>query len=199
MRNSGSWQRVIALCATAWLLPGDVWAATRSLKLVTVKGEGAFNDVRARRANPPEVEVRDDEERPVANAEVSFTLPFSGAGGAFPGGERTLRTRTNTQGRATAEGLTPNGIEGRFVIVVEAFYEERKARALIHQSNTSAVESGASHGKRWLVLSSLAGAGLTAALLAVRGGSSSGQSTPQVAAPLPTSVSISGVTVGGPR
>lgn len=168
----------------------------RSLSIAVVSGEGAFNDLRGRRAVTPVVDVRDQNGRAVPGAEVTFTLPFSGAGGVFPRGERILHVRTDAQGRAAADGMVPNGMEGRFAIVVEASKDDVSTRTLIHQSNTRAVGEGGSSSKRWLVLASLVGAGITGTVVAL---SSSGGSTPEVAPARPTLVSVGGVTVGGPR
>ncbi|MBL8214293.1 MAG: hypothetical protein JNK87_26470 [Bryobacterales bacterium] len=168
----------------------------RSLTIAVVNGEGAFNDLRGRRAVTPVVDVRDQNGRGVPGTDVTFTLPFTGAGGTFPRGERVLRVKTDAQGRAMAEGMAPNGIEGRFAIVVEASKDDTSARTLIHQSNTRAVGEGGSRSKRWLVLASMVGAGITGTVVAL---SSSGGSTPAVEPVRPTLVSVGGVTVGGPR
>jgi hypothetical protein len=71
------------MLTVALLLPPPGWGQQASgpqsnlvapesggLKIVVLKGEGAVNNIKARTATPPVVEVRDVEDKPVAGAEV---------------------------------------------------------------------------------------------------------------------------------
>lgn len=103
--------------------------------MIAIQGEGATNHIKARSAVQPAVEVRDENEKPVANAQVVFQLPASGPGGVFYDLARTQTARTNERGQAVASGLTPNNIEGRFEIKVTASAGEATTSIVIAQNN----------------------------------------------------------------
>ncbi len=107
----------------------------KSLKMIATQGEGATNRIKARSAVQPAVEVRDENDKPVPNAQVVFQLPASGPGGVFYDLARTQTARTNERGQAVASGLTPNNIEGRFDIKVTASAGEARTSIVIAQSN----------------------------------------------------------------
>lgn len=107
----------------------------KSLKMIAIQGEGATNRIKTRSAVQPAVEVRDENEKPVANAQVVFQLPASGPGGVFYDLARTQTARTNERGQAVASGLTPNNIEGRFEIKVTASAGEATTSIVIAQNN----------------------------------------------------------------
>jgi hypothetical protein len=167
----------------------------QALKLITLRGEGAFNDIKRRTAENMVVVVKNQIDQPVAGAKVVFTLPFSGAGGTFDRNERTYTATSGADGRATAGTMRPNSIEGRFNIRVSATYSGKEASAVISQTNTLAGshpdQSG--HGKLFLVLALLGGAGAGVGLAVGRGGSSA---PPPV---VPTSLTAGAISVGGPR
>src|SRR6266545_372982 len=111
------------------LMPAPVWSQqvsgpqsrlvdqqTGGLKIVTIQGEGAVNSIRSKTATQPVVEVRDEQDKPVAGAEVVFQLPAAGPGGVFNGWMRNQTARTNAQGQAGVSGYVPNDEEGRFNI-----------------------------------------------------------------------------------
>ena len=171
---------------------------TAGLKLVVLQGEGAFNDIRRKTGRDPVVEVRDEKDRPVAGAQVVFTLPEAGPSGTFAGGGQTHTTTSGANGMAAAPGLKPNDVEGRFPIRVTATLGGRTASITISQNNTlagGAVATGQQRGggKKWLLV--VVGAGASGGVLAAtrRGGSSA------PAPPPPTVLSAGTVTVGGPR
>ncbi len=169
------------------------------IKIVVVQGEGALNNIKARTATAPVVEIRDDNDKPVAGAEVVFQLPVSGPGGVFNGWMRTQTTRTDAQGRAAATGMTPNDEEGRFNIKVTAHDGKRSASTVIAQSNSrtggnTGQKADNSHKKVLIVLGILAVAGIVGGIAGTRGADSGGglSSSPVTIAPGP-------VTVGAPR
>jgi len=107
----------------------------KSLKITVTQGEGAKNSIKARSATQPAVEVRDENDKPVADAQVIFQLPASGPGGVFYDWMRTQTARTDERGQAASSGLTPNDIEGRFNIKVTATAGDATAGIVIAQSN----------------------------------------------------------------
>lgn len=170
------------------------------LRMVVLQGEGAFNDIQRKTGRDPVVEVRDENDRPLAGAQVVFSLPESGAGGTFEGGIRTFTTTSDPNGMASARGLKPNSVEGRFQIRVMASVGGKTGTVAITQSNTlagGAVVPGqhGGGGKKWLLL--LVAGGAASGILAAKSGGS--KSTPPPAGPAPTILSTGTVTVGGPR
>jgi hypothetical protein len=168
------------------------------LKLTAVQGEGAANNIRAKTSTPPVVEVRDDQGKPVAGAEVVFQLPAAGPGGVFNGWMRNQTARTNEQGQARAEGFTPNDEEGRFNIKVIATSGTKTASLVIGQSNVrgpAGAKAKGSSKKTVLIILGLAAAGGIAAGIAAGGGDDSNP----VAVAVPITISAGVISVGGPR
>lgn len=169
------------------------------LKIVVIEGEGAINDIRRRTATAPVVEVRDENEKPVAGAEVLFQLPPAGPGGVFHGWMRTQTVRTDAQGRAATSGYTPNDQAGRFNIKVTATMGNKTGSLVIGQSNAyrSGSAPGASNGRSgWWKIA--LGVGATGAIIgAVAATRNGGTSTPAAAAPI--TITPGPITVGSPR
>ncbi len=114
------------------------------LQIDILDGEGALNNIRARTAREPIVQVTDKNHKPVAGALVIFAIqPGSKSGhglihhapSASFHGAKTIRVRTDENGKATAHGLTPNGQAGSFVIQVTAVSGGMTATTLIHEQN----------------------------------------------------------------
>jgi hypothetical protein len=175
-------------------------AGPKSLKISATQGEGAKNSVKARSATQPAVEVRDENGKPVANAQVIFQLPASGPGGVFYDWMRTQTARTDERGQATASGLTPNDIEGRFNIKVTAIAGDATASIVIAQSNIERAGKDLTvAGKtRWwkpvLILGIAAAAG--GGVYAARRGS--GVNTATVVT-TPVTITPGPITVGNPK
>jgi hypothetical protein len=165
------------------------------LKVTVVQGGGAINDIKHGIGHPPAVEVRDENNQLVSDAEVVFTFPAIGAGGTFSNGQRTITVTTNGQGIAQAGDVRPNVVEGRFSILVTARYRGKEGTVGIVQSNTAAGSAVTSKGskKKWIIIAVIGGAGVGAAL-ALKGGSSSSAGGGTV-----TTLSTGTITVGGPR
>jgi len=177
-------------------------AAAQDLKIVTLQGEGAVNDIKSKTVTEPVVEVRDSRELPVADAEVVFQLPAMGPGGMFPDRGRVLTTRTNGQGQAAASGLLPNNETGRFNIKVTAGSSGRTASAIIAQSNSrdlgaSVRSANRSKSRKWKILAVVGGAAVAGGVYAATRGGSSAPTPPPVVPAI--SVTTGPVTVGGPH
>ncbi len=177
-------------------------AAAQDLKIVTLQGEGAVNDIKSKTVTEPVVEVRDSRELPVADAEVVFQLPAMGPGGMFPDRGRVLTTRTNGQGQAAATGLLPNNETGRFNIKVTAGSSGRTASAIIAQSNSrdlgaSVRSANRSKSRKWKILAVVGGAAVAGGVYAATRGGSSAPTPPPVVPAI--SVTTGPVTVGGPH
>lgn len=167
------------------------------LKIVVLKGEGAVNSIKSRTATPPVVEVRDEEDKPVAGAEVVFQLPAGGPGAVFNGWMRTQTARTDAQGQAEAQGMTPNDQAGRFNIKVTATHGKRTASVVVAQSNAIGANGAQARSSRktlWVVIGVAAAAALAGGIAASRNGSDSAAPTTA-----PIGISAGPVTVAGPR
>jgi hypothetical protein len=173
-------------------------AQSGDLKIVVVQGEGVRNNIRAKSATAPVVEVRDPSDKPVAGAEVVFQLPATGPGGVFHGWMRTQTVRTNEQGQAVASGYTPNDEEGRFNIRVTASTRTQNGSVVISQVNARNGPGSSAPSSRsgWWKVAAIAGAaalggGIYAAV--------SGDETTTVAQRNPVIITAGPVTIGGPR
>ena len=106
-----------------------------------IEGEGAVNIIQQKTAVAPVVEVRDQNNLPVAGAVVRFTIA-GGKQAAFAGGSQTITVTTNAAGRAAAAALNPLG-NGAVQIQVQATFQGQTAAATIAQTNVmTAAQSG---------------------------------------------------------
>src|SRR3954454_16829230 len=80
------------------------------LQILVIGGEGSINNVKQRTAREPVVEVRDENNRPIAGAVVFFKVPDFGASGTFTNGSKFLTVTTDSQGRAVATNFQPNKV-----------------------------------------------------------------------------------------
>lgn len=209
MRNT-TYRAMSALLSLLLALPGMSWAqqpqetpaatsaaqapAPASIKLMVVQGEAAINNIEKRVVTEPIVEVRDQENRPVAGAEVVFTTPPSGPSATFFGASRSYTVKSDESGRARGTGLSPNVEEGTYPIDVTATLGNLQTSVSITQTNARAPElkTDKKNGIGWRLLTAIA-AGAAAGIVAVsRRDSNNGSSTP-------TSISVGGVSVGAPR
>lgn len=163
------------------------------LNLRIVEGQGSINNVRTRSARAPVVELRDDQNKPVAGASVTFQTPFAGPGAVF-GSERVLVTQTDSEGRAIGRGLVPNGVTGPFEIHVTAAFNSKVVSASIRQINASPAESRSSKKVLWITLAAGAAAG---GVLAATHGHSSSSGVPSV--PVTSTLSAGASTFGPPQ
>ena len=134
--QQASFQAVAVVLSCLLLFNGPLAAQARpGLKIIVVDGEGAINNIQLGSGREPVVEIRDETDRPLSGAKVTFSLPERGPGGTFFGASRNVTLATDEQGRATATGFRPNLQEGRFQIQVTAVAGEKTATAVITQSN----------------------------------------------------------------
>jgi len=172
-----------------------------TLKVTAVEGEGAKNNIRTRTGTQIVVEVRDEADKPVAGADVVFQLPAAGPGGVFNGWMRSQTGKTNAQGQAGTNGLTPNDEDGRFNVKVTATLGDKTGSLVVAQSNvrgngSSAASTKASNKKLWTIIAIAAGAAVGGGVAAASGGD---KGTTSSTATVPVTISAGTVTVGGPR
>ncbi|MEZ5353296.1 MAG: hypothetical protein R2762_11720 [Bryobacteraceae bacterium] len=176
-------------------------AADTFLKIEILEGEGAFHDTKRRVGSDIAVVVKNERGDAVSNAEVIFTVPSFGAGGAYADGSNSFKALTDDQGRARSMGFKPNQLDGRFNVKVTASSPGRQGQVVVSQTNSRAVKAiaapGAGGGGKSKLILGLVGTGATVGLLVSRfvGG---GNSTNTPSRP-PTTLSVGGISVGGPR
>ena len=205
-RSREFYRRLVAIVLVCFL-PATVFAQdTSALRLAVISGMGAVNDVRSNMIIPTIVELRDNRDVPVTRGAVNFLLPESGPGGRFADGSRSSFVLTDRNGRASLTGFIPNQVEGPFQIAVEASFAGNSVRTMIRQYNnafpvsTSARQSDSppsasrGAGKSRKILPTL----LVAVAVAV-GGIAMIKNRGNGNTPPNTTVSIGGVSVGGPR
>ncbi|HEY1754844.1 MAG TPA: hypothetical protein VGG72_05575 [Bryobacteraceae bacterium] len=165
-------------CLLAWnsLLAQDAPPPTH-LSLVVLQGEGEANRAGERVATSPSVRVEDQNNMPVSNAAVVFTLPTSGPSGEFEGGAKTLTVLSNDKGVADAgvRGLKANDVTGQMQILVNVTYRGQTANTVITEFIVAPNGVPNAHhgktGKIVLILALVAG-GAAGAVLATRKSSS---------------------------
>lgn len=194
-------QRLTGLKIATLALAGSILWAQTPLKIRPVRGDGAFNNIKTGTSQEIEIEVRDENDRPVSGADVTFLVPLGGAGGSFPGGGNTFKTRTDEAGSAKAPAMRLSPVEGRFNIKVTATKDDRTGSAVLSQVTTSAggsvAKQGGGSGRGRLILG-LVGTGASVGILLTRlggGGSNSPSAPPRP----PTTLSVGAIAVGGPR
>lgn len=165
-----------------------------------MEGEGAINNIKQRTSRDPVIQVVDENDRPVAGVAVVFTLPSRGASGVFANGARSLTILTDSQGMATATGLTPNNVAGNLSIQVSASHQGQTASAVIAQTNVAAGAgmSAATIG----IIGAIAAGAAVGAVIAFSGDDSTpspgGPSTPPTTPSGTATVRPGGVTIGAP-
>lgn len=120
-------------------------AAPQALHIVILDGEDALNNIRERTAREPIVQVEDENHKPVAGALILFSIQngSDGAGASF-NGVSSLSVTTDAEGKATAHGLLPNQVQGKYSIAVQATLGTLVATAIIAQSNVVGGAGGGS-------------------------------------------------------
>lgn len=149
----------LALLMVQGLLPAQEAAAPK-LNIVVIRGDGAINNIKSRTAREMIVEVRDENNKPVAGASVAFLLPDSGPGVVSSNGSRMVSSMTDANGRAAARGLKPNGQSGNYNVQVRANFQQSFGQVVVAQSNVIAAGAAIS--------------GLTAALIVVGAAAAAG-------------------------
>lgn len=181
-------------------------AGEQKFRLVVVRGEGDQHNVKKGRATSQAVvEVRDENDRPVAGVLLTFTLPNQGASGAFVGGSQMTTVATGPTGQASVT-FTPNNLQGAFSLKVSGAVQGQSLAATIAQTNIAIGAAALSTGAIIAIVAVAAGAAVGAGVLAGGGNNNNrvGPAAPPVnpvtpAPPLRIGVSPGGVLISGPR
>ena len=157
-------------------------ASATELKIRVLEGNNIVNSISLGQSIAPVIEVRDQNDMPIEGATVVFTLPQSGPGGTFPGGNFSFTVLSNAQGQATCP-FRANGLSGKFRIKVVATAGTRTGEIDFSQTNSTAAYAGRIQPARplykrwyfWAIVGGAAAAGLT--IWATKGSSSSSNTT----------------------
>ena len=150
-------------------------AAPNKLFIQVIEGEAALNDIRARTAREPIVQVEDENHKPVAGALVIFTTPGSGPSATFANGLTSFQTTTLADGKAVATGFKPNGISGSYQIQVHASVGHLSTVSVINQTNVAPPPTPVAHAatrtfpvKVVAIVAAVAAGAVVAVVLATR-------------------------------
>jgi hypothetical protein len=167
------------------------------LQILVIGGEGSINNVKQRTAREPVVEVRDQNNRPVAGALVLFEAPGNGPSGTFIGGSRTLRVTTDAQGRASGQGFQPNNSNGNFNLQVTATVQAVTVATVIHMQNVGgAAAANVAHAGHVKLIAIVVAVGAAAAAGGAYAATHTGNNG--TAPPVPAAtISAGSGTVGG--
>ena len=108
LRGSRSALLLVLVCCAAALIPSPTHAQA-GLNVIVIDGDEAANIVAGKIAAEPVIEVRDRDDRRVANAIVRFVIRKTARNrlaAAFRNGQAEVRTLTDATGRASANFLT---------------------------------------------------------------------------------------------
>ncbi len=173
---------------------------TEKLRVIVLQGQGATHEIARGLTALTVVEVRDENDRPVEGAVVTFRLPESPQVGSFAGGIMSQTSRTNSQGQAGMAGFVPSQNSGSVVIKVTAVFGKLMGRATITQNTTQSFLPETAKSKsfwqkwRWPIIIGAGGAIVGGVWAGRRGGST--------AATIPDpsiGVTPGPIVIGGPR
>ena len=174
----------------------------QSLKILVLTGEQEMNDLERRVMATLVVEIRDQNDRPVEGADVTFRFPASGPGATFRDEKVTNTVRTNVQGQAQATGWSANSLVGPFTVNVTATYGNQMGQGTVHMLNVTRVTDDMTKdrkrkrawwaSRKWqFLMAAGAGAAITGIVLAARGSGSAAATPPTI------TISPGTITIGG--
>ena len=125
---------ILLILVCPWCAQGQTPVPLK-LQILIIGGEGSINNIKQRTAREPIVEVRDENNRPVAGAIVLFEAPERGASGVFLNGSRTTTVTTDANGQAVGRDFKPNQSAGDMQMTVTASLNGLTASTVIRMRN----------------------------------------------------------------
>lgn len=166
----------------------DAQEQPKQLKILVIRGDEPIENVKVRTTREPIIEVRDENDRPIAGAAVFFRLPANGPSGVFPvNNTQVLTVTTDAQGRAAAR-FVPNRVEGNTSLQVTASHSGLTASTSI-PFTVSPPPAVPPLGKMAII-----GAIGAATVVGIVAATRNGNNTPAAS---PTTITAGGTTVGG--
>lgn len=164
---------VLAVLCSAALLTAQNAPPEGPFQLVVLRGDNAQNNIKKGRATRQVVEVRDRNNKPVAGVLLTFSLPKTGASGAFVDGSQVTTVTTDQVGQASVT-FQPNSVAGSYNVEVNGNVNGQAVSGQIAQTNVAAA-AGVSGATIGIIAAVAAGAAVGIGLgLANNNGSSSG-------------------------
>ena len=177
--------------------PPESLPVVESLKVISLAGNHAMNDLERRVMTPLVVQVLDQNSRPVEGAQVVFRFPLNGPRAEFSNQQPAQTVRTNADGQAAAVGWMAHEV-GTFQVHVTASRGNELGETTLSMTNVNRVVGDGKEkqktwwSNKWAKIAVIAGAAgvAVAVVLLTRG---SGKSTTTVTG-IPGSP-----TIGGPQ
>lgn len=169
------------------------------LHVIVLQGQGATHEAARGLAALTVVEVRDENDKPVEGAIVTFRITQDTPAGSFAGGKLSATARTNAQGQAGMSGFIPGQQPGNLEIAVTAVLGNLAGRATISQRTVESFQPEVKAKTfwqkwKWPILIGAGAAAGGGVWLGTRGGGSSGSKPTN-----PTIIISPGpIGVGGP-
>lgn len=181
-------------------LPDSSRAALQDrLRLIVLQGQGATHEAARGLAALTVVEVRDENDKPVEGATVTFRLRQDARAGSFAEGKLSFTGRTNSQGQVGMNGFIPSQQPGAFDMTVTAIFGNLTGQTTISQRTVDSLLPTVTKKTFWQKWKwpIIIGAGVAiggGAWAGTRGGSSGTSSSP------PTIIVSPGPpAIGGPQ
>ena len=170
------------------------------LRVIVLQGQDATHEAARGLAALTVVEVRDENDKPVEGAAVTFRIPQDAQAGSFAGGKLSYTGRTNSQGQVGMTGFIPSQQPGNLDITVTAVFGNLMGQAKLSQRTVASllptVKSKTFWQKwKWPILIGV-GAAIGGAVWAGTRGSGGGAKLPD-----PTIIVSPGgpIVIGGPQ
>ncbi len=171
----------------------------QNLRVIVLVGQGEANDLERRVMAPLAVQVLDENDQPVENADVVFRFPPTGPTAVFANQESARTMKTDSTGQARATNWMANNQVGNFQVHVTATYRNQTGQATVLMSNVSRIVEGKTKGRHWwssktakiLIIAGVAGAVAGILYATVGGGGGKGSTT--------VTISPGAPTLGGPQ
>lgn len=172
--------------------------AGAQIRILTLEGEGAINNIRSGRAGQITVRVESEEGTPLRGAPVTFILPMTGASGQFSNGTKSIIVVTDNSGRANVL-LRPNSVAGNLQVRLTASHNGKTARGIVSQVNMVVPgSSGGGAGKMVAILAIISGAAAGGALAYTQVRNKDPRSGPSAAVVVPIVITPGNSTAGAP-
>ena len=185
---------VLAFYSITLLAQNQETSRPPSIKVEVLAGQATTNNIKTRKGVEPVALVTDERGQPVSGVMVIFTLPDTGPGGTFADGSKRAIVYTDSEGKATARGLTPNTTPGKFQIMVNASFHGFTASTTASQTNV--MPEGGKSSSKLIAILAIAGGAVAAGVVAAGSGGGSSQS-PSVPSSRPATTLTPGTPVFG--
>jgi hypothetical protein len=173
---------VLVLCACAnELSAGPIADSKDALQINILAGHDVVVPADSKRGSDIRIRVTDRNNRPVEGAVVSAILPASGAGGHFRDRTTISTQETDSDGEARFTGIRLRNVLGEFSTTLKARRGENfGSTQVLQRVSSSAPAPERFFSRKRVVMMSVAGAGVAAAVVAATYGGTSATTAPSL-------------------